>query len=208
MTNELSRATVLKMVQDENQKLKEELEQFRAQASLYRAYVRALYELYLVRAQIKTENELLSFLAQVLECAIYGTHAKDGSLLLVDSDGDELVFVHVRGSVSATLPGYRIKRNEGISGWVAEHNIAQIVNDPYSDPRFLARVDDHFQFKTCNLAAVPIAGTQRALGVMELLNKMDGRAFTAHDVEMISVLACLCAPAIEQFESATNARGV
>ncbi len=204
MTGELSRTSAVRMVQEENQRLKDELHQLRAQCDLYRDFVRALYELQMTRASVNSESELLDFLGHVIECAVYTSQAADGSLLLTDSDTDELVFVQVRGSISTTLPGFRLKKGEGISGWVAEHNSAQVVNEPHRDPRFLSRVDDHFQFVTRNLVAVPIKGSKRVLGVIEVLNKLDHKDFTAHDMEMVSVLANVAATAIERMEAASS----
>jgi signal transduction protein with GAF and PtsI domain len=206
VTGDLSRANLARQIQEENQSLKREVAQLKEEFVRYRHYVRALEELFVERAGINSESDLLTFLGHITASAIYSTHAMDGSLLLVDEDSAELVFVQVRGSVSATLPGYRLKMNEGISGWVATHAAAEIVNDPYRDLRFESRVDQYFKFVTHNLVAVPIQGTKQVLGVLEVLNKMESKEFTAHDLDMMSVLAHVAAPAIESMEMSDSIR--
>ncbi len=206
MTTDKSNASAIRFLQEENLRLKNEHEELKAQLANWREYVRALDQLQGAGNAVQSESDLLTFLGQVVEAAVQTSHTSDGSLLLIDSDTDELVFVQVRGSISATLPGYRLQKGEGIAGWVAEHGTGQLVNDTYGDPRFQARVDERFQFITRNLIAVPIKGRKGVLGVVEVLNKLGDQGFSTQDLNMMTVLANMAAPAIESLEVKTGAR--
>lgn len=191
-------------MREENDRLKHELELLRHENEAYRDTIRGLQELQEARSKARNESDLMAFLDKALASAIGSVHGSDGSLLMVDSDSGDLVFMQVRGAVSATLPGYRTARGEGIAGWVAEHGLPQIVNQPYFDARFLRRVDTYFQFVTQNLIAVPIKGNQGVLGVLEVLNKTDNQAFNAHDLEILTVIADLLTGAITRVDNATQ----
>ena len=60
------------------------------------------------------------------------------------------------------------------------------VDDAYADPRFCADVDRASGFRTRSLLAVPIHGRDGdVVGVLELLNRGDGGAFSDHDVAVV-----------------------
>lgn len=193
-------------MREENDRLRHEIEILRRENESYRGTIRALQELQVARSAARTESDLLSFIDKALVNAVASVHASDGSLLMVDSDTGDLVFMQVHGSVSATLPGYRTKRGEGIAGWVAEHCMPQIVNQPYLDARFARRVDTYFHFTTQNLIAVPIHGGGNVLGVLEVLNKQGNLAFTSSDLDVLTVIADLLTGAIMRVDNATRAR--
>jgi signal transduction protein with GAF and PtsI domain len=136
----------------------------------------------------------------MMDLALHVTRSADGSLLLIDSDTQELVFVQVRGTQQASLPSFRLKHGEGIAGWVAANREPQLVNDPYHSEHFQRRVDESFKFVTHNLMAVPIMGFRGVLGVIEVLNKMGEGGFTPFDLDLLIVLANSTAPAIERLE--------
>ncbi len=182
-------------LQDENQLLREEVQALRR-------YIRALQELQKTVHQFTPEHDVLSLLAETLECAMALSDATDGSLMLIDEETDELVFVLVRGAVSETLPGYRFDRRQGIAGWAAEHVEPVIVNNVRTDTRFFEAVDERVGFETRSLIAVPLAARGRVLGVVEILNKRSGENFTQDDASLLSILATIAASALDYAASA------
>ena len=71
-----------------------------------------------------------------------------------------------------------------------------------ADPRFLPDIDQRLGFETRSLVAVPIAARGKVLGVVEVLNKRSGDDFTDDDASLLSVLATLCASALDYAASA------
>lgn len=177
-------------LQDENARLSDEVHALRR-------YIRALREFQKTVHYFTPEQDILTLLDGTLEYALALLDAGDGSLMLIDEETDELVFVLVRGSQRETLPGFRFDRRKGIAGWVAEHAESAIVNNVRTDRRFLADVDKRFAFETHSLVAVPLVARGHVLGVIEVLNKRTGEGFTDDDASLLSILATLAASALD-----------
>ena len=135
------------------------------------------------------EAQLMELLAEVLENALKAINAKDGSLLVLDEDTEELVFVLTQGEVPQDrLAWRRIPPGEGIAGWVAANRQATIVNDAQMDDRFFNAVDQEFDFKTASVLAAPLIGGGEVLGVVEVLNKQGSHLFNTGDQTLLTLL--------------------
>ncbi len=194
-----------RFLQQENARLQEENRLLTAEVHSLRRYIRALQRLQQTVQRFTPQEDILAMLDETLDCALTLLDAVDGSLLLTDEETDELVFVLVHGTVHETLPGYRFDRRQGIAGWVAEHVEPVIVNDVRTDPRFLPAVDQRFGFVTRSMVAVPLAARGKVFGVIEVLNKRSGDDFTDNDVSLLSILAVMCASALDY--AASNVAG-
>jgi diguanylate cyclase (GGDEF)-like protein len=130
------------------------------------------------------------------------------SILLVDAAQGELVFARVAGSASEALAGKRIPIGEGIAGWVALHGVSAVVERPEDDSRWSDRVDVLLGFKTQSIIAVPLRSGDKVFGVMELLNRLDGKPFSAYDMRVLSTIADFAAIAVEKAYYLVEARRV
>ncbi len=187
----------MRFLQQENARLTDENRLLTDEVRALRRYIRVLQRLQQTVHRFTPEQDILSLLDKTLEGAMTLLDATDASLMLIDEDSDELVFVLVHGAVRETLPGYRIDRREGIAGWAAEHSQAVIVNNVRADPRFLSEPDDRFQFETRSLIAVPLVARGKVMGVIEVLNKRSSQNFTSDDASLLSILATLAASALD-----------
>jgi GAF domain-containing protein len=196
-----------RFLKEEASRLAEENRDLREELTALRESVRALSALYYLSQSIKPETDILQLLTDILESALVVLKASDGSLILVDEDTSELVFVVVRGELADELVGYRIPPGQGIVGWVAANREPQVVRDVRLDPRFFARVDELFGFNTRSLVAVPLLlDDGRVLGVIEVLNKVSDREFTQDDLDLLLIVAELAATAMHRAERATALR--
>jgi GAF domain-containing protein len=177
-------------IKDENQVLVEEV-------SALRRYVRALQEFQATIQGFTPEQDVLALLDETMVYALDLLEAEDGSLMLLDEDADEMVFVLVHGAVRQMLEGFRFDRRLGIAGQVAESGEATVINDVRGVPYFLPEIDERFGFVTQSLVAVPLIARGRALGVLEVLNKRSDDGFTEDDASVLSVLATLAALALD-----------
>ena len=135
------------------------------------------------------EAEIMSLLDDILSNARQTIDANDGSLLVLDEDSNELVFVISQGDVDQDhLHWRRVPPGEGIVGWVAKHRRAAIVNDTHNDERFYGALDDELAFITKSVLAAPILGGGRVLGVIELLNKRDQGLFSTGDQTLLTLM--------------------
>ncbi len=186
---------LLRAIQQENAELKDEV-------SRLRDYMHALQSLNHAIQQLLSEKDLMKLLDRTLYYAMTVLDCADGALLLSDEEKGDLVFVLVQGEVREKLPGYRIRRNEGIAGWVAEHCEPVIVNNTRADYRFSAKVDQAFNFQTQSMVCVPLMARGKVLGVVEVLNKSGGKEFAEADQELLSILAFIAAIALDDLARA------
>lgn len=123
-----------------------------------------------------------------------------GSLLLVDRETGDLEFKVTLHGDAARFSDIRLKRGQGIAGWVAEHGNPVLITDVTSDSRFYAQVDQYTGFQTKSILCVPLKAKNEVIGVLELINKRSTAptaSFTKGDLEMLTMLASWVAVAVE-----------
>jgi GAF domain-containing protein len=193
---------LIRFLQQENVRLKDENQLLTDEVQALRRYVRALQGLQQTVHRFTPEQDVLALLDTTMDCALELLDAIDGSLMLIDEETDELVFVLVHGAVRETMTGHRFDRRKGIAGWVAERGEPAIVGNVRTDARFMPELDERFGFVTRSLVAVPLAARGKVLGVIEVLNKRSGEGFTDDDASVLSILAALSASALDYAASA------
>ena len=194
-----------RFVQHENKRLHQENEDLRQELETVYSIMDALGALQEVTVSIDARTNVLSLLDRILASALAVIGSSDGSLLLVDNDKSELVFVVVHGSVGEKLVNHRIPLGQGIAGWVAKNSRAVIIPNVRTDPRFSAAVDKDFGFNTRSLLCVPISLVNRTMGVIQAVNKNDGEEFNRADLNLLGVVAQLAATALSRVEDAIQA---
>jgi signal transduction histidine kinase/putative methionine-R-sulfoxide reductase with GAF domain len=153
---------------------------------------------------IASTLRLSELLETVMRLAREVVRAETGSLLLMDQATGELYFDVALGAKGGALQQIRLKKGEGIAGWVAEHRTHALVHDASTDPRWAQKADETSQFQTKTLMAVPMLVKDKLVGVMEAINRLDGSPFTEIDVQILETFASQAAIAIENarlFES-------
>lgn len=120
------------------------------------------------------------------------------SLLLLDRKRNELYFKVVIGIDAQLLKDVRVPVGQGITGWVAATGQSAIVEDVAKDPRFYDKIDKLTSFSTRSIIAVPVKTDRSLLGVIELINKLDGESFSALELKLLSTIADFAAIAIEK----------
>ncbi len=133
---------------------------------------------------------------RAIEAATTLLNAEAGSLILIDPDTGDLFFEIATGEKSDVVKKIRLKKGEGIAGWVIENGKAIVLDDVRSDPRFYRGVDEKSNFITKSMIAVPVKTRERMLGVLEVINKKDGR-FDNEDLEVLEARSNQIAIAIE-----------
>jgi GAF domain-containing protein len=184
----------------ENARLQEENEHLQQELRNLREFVHILNDLSLSAKNLTSDQELLPLLETIFTKALGLVNAPDGSLLLLDDETNELVFVVVKGSLAANLIGYRIPANEGIAGWVIEHGEATLVRDVRRDPRFSHTIDDQFTFRTQSIAAAPLIGDRKVYGVLETLNQPGDEPFSDSDLALLGLLCRFAGEALADIE--------
>ncbi len=114
--------------------------------------------------------------------------AEGWSILLLDSEKQELVFEAAAGEAGQKLIGIRLKIDQGVAGWVARNGKSLIVEDVSKDQRFYDGVDKKTKFTTKSILCVPMKSRDEIIGVVEVVNKIGGEPFTNDDLEIFENL--------------------
>ena len=137
-------------------------------------------------------------LLKIMELATQIVSAESASLLLYEEKTNELSFdVVIGGAQEQKIKQLKLKIGEGIAGWVAKEKKSLVVNNVSSDKRWAKHVDQLSEFKTNSLIAVPLLYKDKLLGVIETINRKDGKDFTDKDLELLEAFSAQAAVSIE-----------
>gem|GEM_PF-2055316 len=119
------------------------------------------------------------------------------SLLLVDEERGELYFEVVLGEKGERVKEIRLKMGEGIAGWVAENNEAVLINDVKRDKRHSGRADEKSTFITRNMVCSPMVINDKVIGVLQAINKLEGKGFVTYELDLLKSLSHQVAIAVD-----------
>ncbi|MDM8530347.1 GAF domain-containing protein [Anaerolineales bacterium HSG25] len=193
-------ASVVRLLQQENIRLKKEVDTLETRTDTLYQYFETVKRLYWSSQQIVKEENPLITLNELLYEVIDVIGARDGSLSHLDETTGELVFLLVHGDLRQQLRGYRLQTDTGIAGWVVNNQESLIVNDPGQDWRFSSTVDQEFHFLTQSIMTVPIITQGKLVGVSQLLNKKDNK-FNEADVVLLLLLGQIAAAVLNEMET-------
>lgn len=129
------------------------------------------------------------FLRQVLAWTTRFADAEAASVVLLDRPTEELVIQVATGAKGREVEGRRFQRGEGVAGWVAELGEPRIVPDVRKERHFFDGIDRAVGFTTASILAVPLRVESEVLGVLEVVNKREGRRFDAEDLDLAAAVA-------------------
>ncbi len=124
-------------------------------------------------------------------------NAEASSLLLYDPEEKNLYFEVATGKKGGKVKRIKLKLGEGIAGTCAKEKKIINVKDVRKDKRFFPYADRISKFKTRNILAMPLIRKNRLLGVLEVLNKKDGKFFTKEDIRLMEIISNQAALSIE-----------
>lgn len=138
--------------------------------------------------------ELQPLLESIEQAGLSALGCERATVFLYDHDHDELYSRVATGTDEIRFPA-----RLGIAGEAARTRNVIHVPDAYADSRFNPEIDRQTGFRTRNLLTLPlIAPDGEVMGVLQVLNKADGGAFTAHDELLALALSALTGIAIKR----------
>ena len=117
-----------------------------------------------------------------------------GYILLLEDN--ELEFAAAFHLDMEKLKRIRLKKGEGIAGYVLDRGVTVLLNDALKNPHFSATVDQETGFHTQSIISVPMISQGHVIGVIEILNKMEGE-FNAADEQLLQSIATSVSIALE-----------
>ena len=146
---------------------------------------------------VGSEGAFRALLSAIVEVArsIFG--AKASSVLLLDEETEELVFAAVVGEGEEHLLGMRFPAGKGIAGWVLATRTPLVIEDVRQDPRFAGDVAEDTGYVPSGLMAAPLLHEERALGVLEVLDRPERSLFSLQEMELLGLFANQAAIAVD-----------
>lgn len=145
---------------------------------------------------LRSEFDLDVVLMQILQKAYEFVPSESGSILLDDPvrkrasrKDNDLVFISTFGEGSEQLIGQRLSARDGIAGKVYQTGVPYLSPDVATDENFFGKIDEQTGFKTHSIVCVPIYIGKTVCGVLELINRSDGRVFTSRDMTLLEIFA-------------------
>ena len=137
-----------------------------------------------------TLEQLLELIMDRLTRALGGDRS---TLFLCSDDGEELWSMVAQG---ARVHEIRIRRGQGLAGWVAATGRGVNVKDAYQDARFDPHWDVENGYRTASMLCQPVVDRDGELiGVVQVLNKQDGY-FTVEDEGLLTTIMAMAAISI------------
>lgn len=119
-----------------------------------------------------------------------------GSLLLWNEETNEMTFEMTLNEPPEGLTSFKLKMGQGIAGWVMQTGKPECVNDVRADSRFYSEIDQKGGFETRSILCVPIVKKTQTIGVLELINKLDGD-FTKEEETLLASIAASISTALD-----------
>ncbi len=136
------------------------------------------------------------FLEFTIEKAVRIMRARAGSLLLLDQKRKTLFFQVATGKNKDEVKKFEIKLGQGIAGIVAQTGESMIVPDVNRNPQWNRKISESIGDKTQSIACAPMKFGHDIIGVVQIIDKLDGSPFLESDLTILTEFGELAAHAI------------
>jgi GAF domain-containing protein len=136
--------------------------------------------------------------------SIFGAQA--ASIFLLDEEADELVFEAVAGKGERSLIGLRIPSSTGIAGWTLVTRQPLVIEDLTQDPRHAREVAERSGYVPKGIMSVPLLADERALGVLQVLDRPKRPDFSLQEMELLGLFANQAAIALDLLQRSRRAK--
>lgn len=164
--------------------------------TMYKERIARLEGLLEINRSLAAMLDLRPLLYCIVSAARELTQTEASSILLVDRKSGQLHFeaaTNVQSVHSIVVP-----MEGSVAGQVVRTGEPVIVQDVRKDSRRVYRqTDKQSGFATRSIIAVPLTARKKVIGVLEAMNKKEGREFTDEDLELITVLGDQAAVAVQ-----------
>ncbi len=148
-----------------------------------------------IGAVISGSHDLSVMLPNILSRVSALFQVEGVSLMLLENE--ELRFAVATGASADDIKSFTLKPGQGIAWSVVEMGQTIRVDNVEADSRHFSEIDAATDFKTRSLLAVPVQIHGKIIGVIEAINRLDGRSFSRVDEVTLEFIASSVATAIE-----------
>ncbi|XP_063909612.1 cAMP and cAMP-inhibited cGMP 3',5'-cyclic phosphodiesterase 10A-like isoform X2 [Zophobas morio] len=162
------------------------------------------YLLDLTKNYFSDTVQMEKMISDVVRFAKETLGAERGSFFIIDKENEELVADLFDEGIDDHDTGLhkkntkiRFGKERGIAGLVARTGVSVNIKDAYNDPRFNKEIDQKTGFTTKSILCMPIMGVEGILGVVQVVNKINGGTFfTSTDENLFKTFSVYCALAL------------
>jgi len=155
---------------------------------------------------IGSNDAYRSLLRSIVEVARAIFTAQRSSIFLLDEEADELVFEAIAGDEEQGLIGTRIPSSTGIAGWTLVTRQPLVIEDLTQDPRHAREVARQTGYVPKGIMSVPLLVEERALGVLQVLDRPHRPGFTLQEMELLGLFANQAAIALDLLQRSRRAQ--
>lgn len=155
------------------------------------ASTREIEFLYSISEAVLLGDSLESIYQMILDQAVDLFHVDRASVLLFDDKDKVLKVVASRGMSDEVRSKIRVKKGEGVSGYVFQHGRPLLIEDIDKNRRGIEK-KEHYQsksFVSVPLIYSPTRENEKIVGVINLTERQDGKEFTKKDLKLLSTIA-------------------
>jgi RND family efflux transporter MFP subunit len=146
----------------------------------------ALYDISRVFSSTLELSELLPIMAEKIRDIL---QVGACNIWLVESGENQLKFAQQSGEDPTADQGVRIPVGEGFLGQVANLGEPRLVANAEEEPQLEERCQAGGEFELSTLMCAPLLKGETVLGIVEVVNKLEGGAFDDDDLFFLSTIA-------------------
>jgi putative nucleotidyltransferase with HDIG domain len=146
-----------------------------------------LKNVFVISESLSREVYLDVLINSIVKRAVELTNASAGLVLTCNQETGNLEFQVTLGAGSVSRR--EVSPNTGVAGWVVRNRRVAVINDVSSDSRYNREQNILPDFDTGSILAVPLLGSGKVFGVVELLKKKNSPGFTDDDANLLKCLA-------------------
>lgn len=151
-----------------------------------------------ISSWVSSAHDLDQHLGLILGTVSQMMHAKVVSLMLIDPATEKLYFQTAIGEIKQDSEKRVIDPGKGVAGYVARQGDPVVVPDVSKDSRWDNEPSEFTGLDVYSMACAPVKVGDVTIGVIEVINKVDGSPFQDEDLKILSIHAEAAALAIEK----------
>lgn len=199
----IDRRDIVQMLKDEIEALKARNRQISTRLTRHQQAFRALNQMDDTMRGLSEVIDLEKLVNKLLSLTLHACDSENGSLILIDDETNELVFVDVIGEARKQLINHRINIDVGIVGNVITTKEPVLVGDVRNSAQWSSEVDRMIGFKTRALMCAPLYNDDKTYGVIEVINNNTNDNFDDNDLAILRVTARFVSQALQKAEDIT-----
>ena len=199
-----NRRDIVQMLRDEIESLKLRNRRISDRLIRHQQAFRALNRMDDTMRGLSKQIDVEKLIHELLSLALHASDSENGSLILVDEDTGELVFVDVIGEARDHLLNHRMSNNVGIVSHVVKTQKAVLLTDVRKSSRWSSEIDQIVGFKTQALMCAPLYSDEANYGAIEVINNSSVEGFDENDLAILRVTARFVSQVLQKAEHITQ----